>query len=229
MDTSTIKTPQTKTDKLASHKEAGATMMAVLLMMTMATATAVIGIQTATREIGSSGLNKQKKMVDGLLISGVNLSLSYVDKIGAQAVIRTVERSPIAGDPGDYVPILEFEKAKVGTKLFAFDYSAIDASKTDGGVNTFAPFNAWSAEPLTDDDRLAEQGKRRSYFRTILTDLRVQSGVPGARADGYGNLKMFTGNYITHATISPNTSDSLKRHRSSMMARARVVIGPVGI
>ena len=201
-------------------------MLVVLFLLLMATATAVYAVQSTMTEIRASGHHRMATQTDRLAETGLIAALAWVDRSGAEVLMRSTARS--AASRLDLTPFEPVSLApdKNGLRLYGGG-SAPDGSVLPGELNA-GVVNAI-------DLRENVLGPRQPYEPFLAVDVydshQYVGVIPGYPAGNQGNLKFISATYTARGrarlpTEIRDATDQRFAHETASDARARGVSGP---
>ncbi len=165
------------------HRQEGAAMLIVMLVLLMSTSVATFAIHSATSEIRSTGGMVRAIETQQVAETGLNSVLAWIDQIGPKPILDAMNRS-------DQLILQPFEPnlapGKRGYRIQSTDFASIQ------GV-TAQPIDA---RVTGSQASLVAQRAFAPQFMVDITDDHIYTGImPGERSDGFAK---FTFMYATY-------------------------------
>lgn len=211
--------------RLRDRDREGAAMLVVLFLLLMATATAVYAVQSTMTEIRASGHHRMATQTDRLAETGLIAALAWVDRSGAEVLMRSTARS--AASRLDLTPFepVGLAPTKNGLRLYG-------AGASPDGTVMPGELNAGVVNAI--DARENVLGPRQPYEPFLAVDVydshQYVGVIPGYPAGAQGNLKFISATYTARgrARIPTEVRDGDQRfaNETASDARARGVSGP---
>jgi hypothetical protein len=195
-------------------------MLITMLVLLMATGTAIFAVHATQYEIRSAGAGRQALQTQYVGETGGVAAIQWIDTNGPRTLERVMQSTVLP--PTFMTPFFEPELApgKQAYRLYLTDFTASTPSN-------------WPIE--TDVTRGSSLG------RTVLTpmfavdfndNINYTATLPGHRADGYGALRFLGVTVTSHgrtevgSDYQNTTYDTRLYHEGASDARAFIVAGP---
>lgn len=175
-------------------KEQGATMMIVMMILLLSTASAAFAVHAATFEVRGAGHVRQALQTQYVAETGLMAALAYVDAIKPASLLYAMQRSDTIS-MGINEPALT--SGKLSYRLYKDDFVSMTGlnSQPVQGYGANSTFGAGSVFDPT--------------FTVDITDVYVYEGtLPGERADGLSKLQFMFATYTSRGRTQVSTSYS---------------------
>lgn len=203
-------------------------MLAVMLILLMATATAAISVQATGFEMRASGHGRRAMQAKLVSEAGLALTVSRIDVLGAASVeasFKALEKNA-AADPATYIPDgTAFNEPRCsypgdnGCNRFGHYFDS--SSLTDFREPTF------TYPPMT----VHSIGGNQAYQPWFAVDLRYDEDdpkpIPGFRAEGGGTMKFIHVDLVARGGTVYNVSATERKARTIHTSCASLKLGPV--
>lgn len=201
-------------------------MLMVLLVILMATATALFAIHATAFEVRASGHVRQLMQAQYVGEGGIMAALATVDRIGARTLQTVIRRRS------------QMQAASAGTPLDMTPYTEPNLMPHMTGAR-FAGPELQSIAGLHAVDREALGGERQAYTPALVVDVydtyEWSQVVAGERADGHGQMRYLRATYTARGRtriegdhVGDEEAGARSFHEGASDARAHGVSGPYG-
>jgi hypothetical protein len=200
----------------------GAAMLMVLLVILMATATAMFAIHATSFEVRASGHVRQLVQTQYVGEGGVMAALSFVDRIGPRSMQSLMRQRLLMRGGLPAIDLTHNGEPPMLVNKDGYRFSGAELQAITG------------LEPV---DREGLGGQRQQYTPMLLVDVYdnyIWSHVmAGERADGQGQMRYMRATYTARGrtrVFGDHTVDEAGRqfHEGASDARAHGVTGPYG-
>lgn len=210
--------------KRNTRRNEGAAMLMVLLVILMATATAMFAIHATAFEVRASGHVRQLVQTQYVGEGGIMAALATVDRTGPRALQTILRRRS------------EMQAASTGSPLVLKDVGEPNLLPGTTGAR-FAGPELQAITGMHPVDREALGGMRQAYEPVLMVDVydtyEWSQVMAGERADGRGQMRYLRATYTARGRTRVQgdvTQDQAGRqfHEGASDARAHGVTGPYG-
>jgi hypothetical protein len=201
-------------------------MLIVMLIILMATATAMFAIHATAFEVRASGHVRQLMQTQYVGESGVMATMALVDRIGPhalQSIMRQRNQLRMASGNLSAIDMEGYGEPPLAPSKDGYRFNG-DELQSIVGVQAA--------------DRESLGGERQAYTPMILVDVydthTVTRVVAGERADGYGQMRYIRATYTGRGRTRVAAGDAQvagdvrQFHEGASDARAHGVSGPFG-
>ncbi len=199
-------------------------MLVTMLVILMASATAMFSIHATSAELRGAGLMRQRIQTGYVAEAALGSTMGMIDTIGPAAVVRAMQMST-APNMSPNEPALA--AGKHGYRVYLQDFSAATARPIEQHADSHPALGPQSAyEP--------------DFAVDINDDYIFGGAVVGSRADGGGNLQYMFATLTARArtrigtwsgaTDRTNTyvGDARQINETVSESRAHIMVGPFG-
>lgn len=199
-------------------------MLAVMLILLLATAAAAVSVQATTFEMKAAGNNRRVMQSKLVAEAGLALTMSRIDALGAAVLEKSFKRLEELGTAETIPDGADFGEpncAPPDDRCDRFSHHASGPTATD------------FKEPVFTTDPFPSEmlGPRQPYQPWFAVDLRYEEDdpkpIPGYRAEGGGSMKFLHVNLIARGGAVFDQADSVRSARTVHTSCASMMLGPV--
>lgn len=194
--------------KRGHTREDGAAMLIVMLILLMATSTAVFAVHATTSEIRASGHMRRSMQTEYVGETGATAAMAWVDQVNPATLVDIIERSSSPDMDPFLGPAYGDRRAhRLYGQHLPFDQAVVDKESLGGTKQAYDPL----------------------LMIDIYDYVTYAATLPGFRSDGFGRLKFLRATYTSRGRTRPvSVGSEYEPHRleSASDARAHGISGP---
>lgn len=206
-------------------REEGASMLVVMMVLLLSTASAAFAVHSATFEIRGAGQVRQALQTQYVAETGLTSTLAYVDIIKPTSLVYAMQRSDTISMGVNEPAILA---GKMSYRIFNSDFINMTGA-------TSQPVASYGTNSTLGNGNVFDP-----TFSVDITDVYIYTGnIPGERLDGFGKLQFMFATYTSRGRTQVSTSyaskgdytsngDSRGYNEGAVDAQAHGISGPFG-